>query len=564
MGRSGKYVIRGLGALALLGVVVSLSVVLLARARGESLTTYLGQQVVGLANGYLVPEMSFSELEYEAPYSLTLRDVMLVAPDGTDVLDIGVLSVELSERPRRGRPIKIAEITVSNGVVHVVQNPETGEIRGLVPFVKGRGDRDEPAKDTGGTTRLSDVFELRTLVVENLDLEWDPGDGTPTMRVPGFSMNLDVRPGGGPSSGKPDGTGDQPEDTNATGASEPGWYELAFESGRAPGLRLDIEGSFNIDSFEAVIDRGFAELLVSEDSIGSLPGQVQELLHELEASGELQVEFAGRVPLRDAAAGGRMDLLVTLNGFNIVPGDLRVPISELVIEAELSGGVARLAQLTADTLNGRVKADGRIELTAEGMPAEAWWDLSELDLEQLLAQQNPDEPPEIAGLLTGTGTVTAMASDALGTISGEGEVHLKQGRLLKLPVLTQLANAADAVGFGKSAKKNHSLDAQFTLEPAGVRIRGFEVVTTALAARGKGLVRWDGTLNLEANAGPLEKLQSMLGGLGNLIGQLTDSVMTYLITGPASDPEIGVSTLGIGDDDANKRERNQTPEDPDG
>ncbi|MFG0306012.1 MAG: hypothetical protein ACF8Q5_07330 [Phycisphaerales bacterium JB040] len=567
MGRKRKLAIRGIGALVGLALGGVLAVVLLARAQGESLTTYLGQQVVGIANGYLVPQMSFRELEYEAPYSLTMRDVMLVAPDGTDVLDIGVMSIELAERPRRGEPIRIAEIVVSDGVVHVIQDPETGEIRGLVPFVKGqsRDTDDGPDETAEPATRLSDVFELRKLVIENLDLAWDPGDGTPVMRVPGFAMNLDVVPR---DNDAPDGRAGMAEAANAASSGDgpgttpdketpdrAGWYDLSFESGRAPGLRLDIEGSFNIDTFEAEVDRGFAELLVGEDTIGSLPGRVQQLLGELEASGDLMVEFAGRAPLRDAMAGGRLDLLVTLKGFNIVPGDLRVPINELVIEGALDGGVARVAQLTADTLSGSVRADARIELTSEGMPAEAWWELSGLDLEQLLAHQNPDEPPAIAGLLTGTGTATARATDALGTISGEGEVHLKQGRLVKLPVLTQLANAADAVGFGQSASKNHSLDAEFTLEPAGVRLSGFEVVTTTLAARGKGLIRWDGTLNLEANAGPLEKLQNMLGGVGKLLGQLTDSVMTYLITGPATDPEIGVSTLGIGESAESKQER---------
>ena len=57
---------------------------------------------------------------------------------------------------------------------------------------------------------------------------------------------------------------------------------------------------------------------------------------------------------------------------------------------------------------------------------------------------------------------------------------------------------------------------------------------------------FDSRVDFRFNAGPLEKLQSALGPLGDLMGAVTDQLMKYHVTGTLSEPEFSVKPLGLG------------------
>ncbi|MBK7404606.1 MAG: hypothetical protein IPJ41_08215 [Phycisphaerales bacterium] len=44
----------------------------------------------------------------------------------------------------------------------------------------------------------------------------------------------------------------------------------------------------------------------------------------------------------------------------------------------------------------------------------------------------------------------------------------------------------------------------------------------------------------------MEKLQSMLGGVGDLLGSVTDRLITYRIRGTVAEPQVSVAPLGVG------------------
>ena len=46
------------------------------------------------------------------------------------------------------------------------------------------------------------------------------------------------------------------------------------------------------------------------------------------------------------------------------------------------------------------------------------------------------------------------------------------------------------------------------------------------------------------NAGPLEKMQAMMGKVGDVFGKLTDAVAAYHVTGPISKPQVEVEFAG--------------------
>ena len=106
-------------------------------------------------------------------------------------------------------------------------------------------------------------------------------------------------------------------------------------------------------------------------------------------------------------------------------------------------------------------------------------------------------------------------------------------------------------------KPNHRVDAEFNFTPGGIEVTKSEVLTGFLAARGVGMIDYRGQLDLIVNAGPLERLQSALGAVGDIFGQLTDQLASYQVRGPITKPEVTVA-LGRGktpgDDGANANE----------
>jgi hypothetical protein len=149
-------------------------------------------------------------------------------------------------------------------------------------------------------------------------------------------------------------------------------------------------------------------------------------------------------------------------------------------------------------------------------------------------------------LLTGQGSASTNATDAINAISGQGEVHVRNGRLLVLPGMAEILQKIGQAASTGGTEFNHRADATFTLSPQGVQITQSEVVTGVLAARATGTIGYTGALDLLVNAGPLERIQNALGTVGDLFGKITDRLVKYRLQGTVSQPTVTVAPLGIG------------------
>lgn len=497
-------------------------------AVSDRLTQYVGQQVAGIANTYLVPDLAFDRVKFDRPSTVTLSGVTLTAPDGTRVIDLDTMVVTLAELPAEGEPIRIESIKLSQGTVTIVRDPSTGDIRGLVPIVE-RGVSEQDEADVEENFRLSNVLVLEHVEITDVDLSIDLGDGSGPMRLDGFELSLDVK-----------------EAADEPGApSGPGWYALAFTSGRAPGLELDVDGRLNIDTFEAFVRSCTGTIELQESTYGSLPGRLADALRARDARGQLEFTASGSVPLTNPVRGAALDLSATLTGLNLASGDFRLPIDRATARADLSAGIATISNVHAEMIKGTVDAQGEINLAATAMPTALSWTLDALDIEDLLTAQGADAP-DLAGILSGAGSATTNLADPSAALSGSGEIHLTDGRLVAVPGLTQLAKVASIAGFGSAADKNHRANAAYTLTPAGVRLEESEIITNALGARATGLIGFDATLDLSVNAGPLEKVQELLGDVGKILGKVTDQLVTYKVGGTTAEPKVSVAPLGIG------------------
>ncbi len=496
-------------------------------ALGEGLQDYLGRQVVGIVNAYLHPQLGFSTVRYDAPGTLVLTGVTLTAPDGTRVLELERMTLTLAEVPRLGQPIMVERVELESPTVRLVRGPvgadgERGWL-GLDPMVKAVPGRDGAVAPE---FRLSNVLRLRHVALRDASVVYDEGDGTPPMVLRGIETALDL----------------VPDEERGEG----GWYAVQADTRVGPTAHLELACQVSLDSLVAEIERLVLTAAVAPETMEALPPQVQSLLMERDARGVLEVRAWGRADLNDPFAGP-LTAQMTLREFNIAAGRMRLPIDEARAEATVREGVGTLAAFEAVLLDGQAQATGTAQLRDAAMPAALRWTADRLDLNTLLRSQEDRADARLAGRLRGEGTVT-LSLDALAeSIGGAGSINVENGRLLMVPGITQLADAMNiARGARDSRESNHRASASFDLTPSGINVTASEVVTNFLAARGTGTVGYDGTLDLAVNAGPLERVQSLLGRVGEAIGSVTDRLMKYLVRGTVEEPRVTVAPLGIG------------------
>lgn len=503
-----------------------------ARALGlNDLRDYIGSQIVGVVNAHLVPQIAFETIDYEAPGTVRLGGVTLTAPSGDRVIDVSTLVVTLAEIPERGKAIRIARVEVEGGRVNLSVDPETGSIRGMRPLVKGSGD------DPGGASqapvpenlRLSRVLVLEEIKITDLDLVYDDGSGADPLTLSGFHLAMDIVPA---------------TDASAEAPGGQGWYELAFTSGRRPGLELDVEGRLNIDTLMLWTRRAEATIDLSPGTVSTLPPALAELLREHDVRGRAQASFSGSVPLRDPLSGQAGGSL-SMTDASFASGEFRLPVDRLGAEVVLGEGALNLSRLDASLLGGSLQATGGTHLTEQSRPAQLSLTITDVDLERLLRATTPaGQDPSLAGLLSATVNATGSLRDRE-QLAGAGTLKVRDGILVRTPGLSAVAQAAEVGSLTKPGQRTHKADIEFDLVPEGAKITASRLETPTMLARGVGLVGFDRSLDLRVNAGPLEKLQGMLGQAGKLIGKLTDQLVTYRVTGTISEPSVSVAPLGI-------------------
>lgn len=504
------------------GVAAFVYLVASPSSSATALRDYVARQIVAIVNTHLEPTLDYDKVELELPGTVRLTGASLTSPDGTSILDIDTLVVTLVEVPQLDQPIHIARVEIDGGRVNLIQDPATGQFKGLQPLVKP--DIKNKTAEVPSELSLSKVLQLEHVTLKDIALQYDDGSGITPMLFEGFEADLAVTPS----------------------VDGPGWYSLAVHSGRAPGLVLDIEGAFNIDTFVAKVNNAASTIELNDSTITTLPPQVQSVVRSMDVSGFAQVDLTGFVPLQ-APLDADVKLDIELTNGNIAAGDYKLPVKLFKASVDMQDGLARLTGGTIETLDGSITLTGEAKMQTTGIPISAQWTLTNLQLRDALRVATPEgEAPKIAGLLTGQGTASTQATDATANMSGQGELHVRDGRLLVLPGIAEIFQQVGQSASTGGAEFNHRADATFTLSPQGVHFTQSEVVTGVLAARATGTVGYTGTLDLLVNAGPLERIQDALGAIGDIFGKITDRLVKYKVQGTVSQPRVTIAPLGIG------------------
>lgn len=487
----------------------------------KGLDEWLARQMVTISSAYIVPKIDFKKFEYDPPLTIRMTGVTLTAPDGTRVVEAGGMVVTLAETPSLNKPIVIQNVELDDATLRLIATPEGG-FKGLAPFMKGENIKDQSKVEENA--KLSNVFQLRKVTLKNGGLVYDAGDGSAPMNLAGLNLETGVEPAG-----------------------DPGWYKLNIASARPPQMDLKLDGRINIDTLEA----DFADLVLKSrlDAGGEsgLPPQITDLLKQHDVKGDAELRVSGLVPIRDWKSGNFKASLTT-HGLNVAAGDYRLPIDTFDFEATLAGGTMSLTKGQVNLCKGNITlSDTSVNVSQPGMPGHANWSVRDFELRELLrAATPPGENPRIAGRTTTDGSVSFNASDPLSAIDGRGTLTVRDGRLVGLPIISELMEAMSLIGklTGKYELSDKA-DAEFTLKPNGLNLSRSTIETQVVLARVSGVVAYDGTLDLEANAGPMEKVQGMLGKVGDLIGKATDQLVKYQVTGKAGNPQVSVRPLGL-------------------
>ncbi len=476
---------------------------------------YVGSQILGIVNSRLEPQLAFGDVTFEPPATARFTGITLTEPGGEVILRAAGFTVSLASPPARGRPIQIERLTLSDGVVRLIGDGQDGLI-GFSRMTKAAPDAGEHTDDDAPSYRLSDVLVLRHVELDNISIEYRENRNAEPIRLDHIAAGMDIHPAG------------------------PGWYTADLTSGRSPGFTLGISGRVNLDTLDVEAESLTASIDAAPETISTLPEPLASLLEQAEIRGRLDATGSARFNARDPAAGSAR---VSIRGQSLhaAADAYRIPIRSLAIDADLESGVLRIEPIHAVLLGGELSGRAEVRLAETGAPVEASCDLRNIDLREALRAR---DDPEIAGILTASVHARTTLAEPRASLAGGGEAALTDARLIMLPGLTQLSNLVSGVGINTGAA-NQRGSAEFTLGPAGATITRSEVVTNTLAARATGTIGFDHSLDLRVNAGPLEKLQNMLGKVGNLLGSITDRLVKYTIKGTIENPEVGVAPLGL-------------------
>ncbi|MGE3182502.1 MAG: hypothetical protein AB7N71_12795, partial [Phycisphaerae bacterium] len=274
-------------------------------AGSSELEQWVARQVVGILEAYITPKITFDAIDYQAPRTVVIDDLNIVADEGTPMVALQQILLELAETPSRGKPIKIARIEIKAPDLNFIARD--GALVGWGNFVKQQAVT-EP-ETVPDDRKLSEVFELRHLSVTDAKITFDdPRLGDDKMVLTDITFSLDTPPAD--------------NESNA--------HILDFVLQRKPLIDVKLKGKINLDTSLLELAPLTADIQLEEDTLQSLPPNVQEMLRKYEIDGTLHANVSGEIPLQSpqdssVSADVRMaGLGLDLFGFRGTLGELKI------------------------------------------------------------------------------------------------------------------------------------------------------------------------------------------------------------------------------------------------
>lgn len=495
------------------------------RVGSTPLERWIGKQIVAAIEQHITPRVTYSDLDYQAPLTVVIDDLALLNGEER-ILAVHRATLSLAEIPREGQPVQIREIDLDRPILRFVAD-ENGRMSGWSNFSRSRGPtasapsqpRLSPA--AGAIPRLSDLLVLRQASIRQGRILYDAGPGHPAMILPGIELFLATPPAA---------TGD-------------GWYECDGHLDRAPQMSLRFDTRVNINTGDLNLQSVRLDAALDEATYNTMPPAVQRFLADRNIRGRLTLTAKGNVPLAQAMDAA-IDVEADFDRVYFTLGETAWPAERIDLDVSLADRRLRTA-CEARLLGGAANVRTRLRLDGN-RDFDAQWQAAGVRLEETLRIAQGRTPK-----YSGRTNLQGNAQGTLGpivTASGAGRVEITEGVLIALPILAELhaliggpRPAPD--GTTKGGTDHASLD--FRITPTHFDVTDIEVVSTLAAMKGSGRIYFDGRLDLLVNAGPLKRLEKLLGPIGSLLGTITDRVAPYQIRGVIGNPSVSVRPLGL-------------------
>jgi hypothetical protein len=268
---------------------------------------------------------------------------------------------------------------------------------------------------------------------------------------------------------------------------------------------------------------------------------MQRFVRDHDMHGELALGISGILSLTGAAESALTTQLLLRDAL-VAFGDYILPVHSLETTARLERRAIHIDSLVVGSLGGTLQITGLLE------PARSWAMDLNVDAQGLRIEESlrpaSDGPPKYAGRVDLGGQVTGELTNLPHTVGGAGRLNITEGRLINDPIFGGLVRTVS--GGTVDAAGNDRAESDLELVPGELRFRGIRMASGTIAARGDGELRFDGEVDFRFNAGQLERAQSLLGPLGEIMGKLTDKLVKYHVTGPVTEPTFTVKPLGFG------------------
>ncbi len=525
---------RGFRAARLFVTLIALTAALITslwwyigRVGSTPLERWIGKQIVAAIEQHITPRLTYSDLDYQAPLTVVIDDLALLNGEER-ILAVHRATLTLAEVPREGRPIQIREVDLDRPILRFVAD-ENGRMSGWSGFARSRATTSPPAAASqsnaepspAAATKLSDLLVLRQASIRQGRILYDAGPGHPAMILPGIELFLATPPAA---------TGD-------------GWYECDGHLDRAPQMSLRFDTRVNINTGDLNLQSVRLDAALDEATYNTIPPAVQRFLAERNIRGRLTLTAKGNVPLAHPMDSA-IDVEADFDRVYFTLGETAWPAERIDLDVALADRRLQ-TNCEARLLGGTARVRTDLHLDAD-RAYNADWQAAGICLEETLRVAQ-GRTPKYSGRTNLKGHVQGTLGE-IATATGAGKIEISDGVLVAFPVLAELhaliggpRQAAD--GATKGGTDRASLN--FRITTTHLDVTDIEVVSTLAAMKGSGRIDYDGRLDLLVNAGPLKRLEKLLGPIGSLLGTISDRVAPYQISGVIGNPTVSVRPLGL-------------------
>ena len=492
---------------------------------------WVGQQLVAVANGYLVPQIEFARLEYHYPRTVVVQGFRLRADDPAkpgekvDIVTIRRLTLELGEIPRYGHPIRIQQLLLEQPELHFISvKPGEADYIGIDNLLRS----ERPGSTTMATTQnlqLSSIFEIQLIQVSDglVTLDFRQSQ-MPVMQLDQINSRLKVQP-------------------KASGGGSAGWYNLDLQLHRVPLLDAQVVGKVNIDTMFVDMTAFEMQAKMGRQQDRYLPPALQDVVREHELGGQLNVNGKGMISLNDWRAS-ELEMKLRLRDGLVAVGAGRWPVQAVDATWKMGNYRGRLDPLQVAMLGGTIEGTVQVEMEHR-LLAHVDATGKHLRLEQTMRKASGREG-NYRGDLSGRINWEAPLDATITEAKGNGELNLKEGRLLGLPVvgriLDTIGRAMKVVGMEGSLDQD-TAQAEFRFVGDKTEFDRLDIDTSWAVLRGTGQVYFDKRLDLHIKGGPVQKAESLLGGVGRVLRQATDELAEYRVVGTLDKPKVGLKVV---------------------